>query len=325
MKMDLSLPSDIVRHIFEILFYEEPLNLFDFDISIYAKHYTKSEFSKLIIKCLKRDCELNKKKYFLESTVQKYLDLYENPKFFSILELVQESDYSEFLSVFILSKHRLPFIFYQIFNLELLKILKKFDIFEKIQFESLFYFMIEEEKFEILSWLSSITKKFPWDKTYTDNEGWCLEKTFIDLLDILINSNKIKAIEWCLEQQNPPFPINKYRAVRTAIYKENIVILNLFYSKGLCNPEIIKDFYIRELKKGRSEERLKKINWLHSWKKREEWDYEQISAIAIENDDLELLKWVCRVDEKVFHLDEIFENAKKQNSLKIINWIKILI
>ncbi len=72
-------------------------------------------------------------------------------------------------------------------------------------------------------------------------------------------------------------------------------------------------------------ESLKKINWLHSWKKREGWDYEQIRAIAIENDDLELLKWVCRVDEKVFHLDEIFENAKKQNSLKIINWIKILI
>lgn len=323
--INLSLPSDIMRHIFGILFHEEPLNLFNFNISIYSKHYTKHEFSKLIIKCLKRDCELNHKKYFLYSCDEKYSELCKKPEFISILQLVQECDYSEFISIFILNEHWLPFIFYQIFNVELLKLLKKFDIFEKIKFESLFYTMIQEEKFEILSWLSSITKKFPWDETYTDNEGRSLETTFINLFDLLINSNKIKALEWCLEQQNPPFPINKYRAVRTCVYRENIEILNLLYSKGLCNPEIIKDFYIKETKKGYTEERFEKIKWLHSWKKNENWDYEQIRIIAIENDDLELLKWVCKVDEKAPHLEEIFEIAKKQNCLKIINWIRILI
>jgi hypothetical protein len=319
---ELSLPSELVRRTFEILFDEEPLNLFNFDISIYAKHYTKNEFSKLIIKCLKRDCKLHKKKHFLDPyEIKSRYILYNKKEFISILRLVQESDYSEFLSIF--CGKEFPLHTKPEYNLEIVKLIISFDINNEIEISPLFIGAIFDESFDILTWLSSIVSIFPWDKKYLTNKGKKLRSGLFQwVFETLIKENKLKAIEWCLEQ-NPPFHFTDKSAIlTTAIVSDNVKLLDLLYTKNFFTKELLYKHYIEAVSSGS----IEMLKWYDEKIKKENIivNPEVVLTKLVMHDNLKNLLWLYEtqnnfvIDLKLLKVFSLYNGSDS----KIAKWMK---
>jgi len=327
-----SLPSEIVRNIFEILFHEEPLNLFNFHISIYSKHYSKYEFSKLIIKCLKRDCQLNKKKYFLQNGTDKYKILFKNKKFISIINHVEESDYPEFLSCF--CKIENGFLShvksFKIYNIDILKIIKKFDREKKINFIFVYSNIVFKGFFSFLKEIKSIDGFCPWDIEHLNIDE--KTKSFIierckKLFILSIIKRNFQISKFLIDENIPIDKKNIIRKILTDKYIfENFEILNYLHSKNLCDcePELYMDLIKYNY--------IESLQWLYI-KGNNVWDFKKFCKKCIEYNRFEILEWCGKInklcipeednDEIIKILSNRYDGSKIFNLLYSKNLIKV--
>jgi hypothetical protein len=293
--------NELLNYIFE----KYPLSIFNFEPSVYSNFYNSEEVSKLIVKCIKRDCELNDKKYFLESSSDEYIELYNNPNFILTLRMIQPEDYLEFLSYF--CKIENEYLKYspdrqkdeiflhccRTYTVQILELIKDFDIEQNISFNVFYSYATIYNDFKVLKWVTSLDKFLIWDERYRNEKSnkYVNLKIFELLGERMIKMNNFEMLNWFLEQ-NPPLPINCLECSKIALQNGQKNILNLLYSKNLlkvnedsyflvpfqCSMEITKNLY-------------KKMG--------NNWDFNKICKIAIDENKLQVLEWCNENNSKL--------------------------
>jgi len=225
----INLPEDIVRYIFKILLFNDPLLIFSFtEKSFEIGGYTKEEKESLVIDCIEENYKRVKLPLICSG---KSLHLFQTENLYKILNIIKDkNDGSDKYTKYILDFSKKTFrcnTFKKIYTIDNLKKIYEFNKKYILELNNLYEYAIIVDNLKLFEWFTSIGCK------RSGNESYICIKLYYSYHYSSYDDNKWLSI---LTSQNPPFEITK-DCFYKAFINEDLELLKFLYAKSPENMD----------------------------------------------------------------------------------------